>query len=313
MIGALGALAFTAAATTDPAGAAVRHRDDGPRPSRQLAHRRGGHPRGGGPADRRVRGRADRRRAVVHPPAQQDSPARELRPRRAGGLRRGGPGRLRRTGTGRRRPHSPDTAAGHPSDGRRGGTSSAATRPAPGAAARSARRDPLRRAGAVSALQPRRPRHGVLPGVRGGHQASSRFSRKERRETRPTRRRRADAPDGARIPGYSTTAGNLHRTAAAPDVVCPAVADLGRRHRRGRGRARRAVGGHPQAAGPLRLSAGLRTPADRRTGRGQPALHRARRHLLRLLPGAEPGRTRSPRARPGSGPTSSAATAAPCS
>ena len=36
----------------------------------------------------------------------------------------------------------------------------------------------------------------------------------------------------------------------------------------------RAVGGHPQTAGALRLPAGLRAPADRRAGRGQPPLHR---------------------------------------
>ena len=46
--------------------------------------------------------------------------------------------------------------------------------------------------------------------------ASSRFSRKERRETRPTRAG-ADAPEGDTLPGYSTTAGTytappLHRT-----------------------------------------------------------------------------------------------------
>ncbi len=128
----------------DPAGPAVRHRDGGPRPSRQLAHRRGRHSRDRGPVDGRLRGRAHRRRAVVHPPAQQGSPAREFCPHRSCGLRRGGPGRLRRTRTRRRRAHSPDSAAGHPSDGRRDGASSAATRPAPRAAARSARRDPVR-------------------------------------------------------------------------------------------------------------------------------------------------------------------------
>jgi hypothetical protein len=46
--------------------------------------------------------------------------------------------------------------------------------------------------------------------------ASSRFSRRERRETRPTRAG-ADAPEGDTLPGYSTTAGTytappLHRT-----------------------------------------------------------------------------------------------------
>ncbi len=46
--------------------------------------------------------------------------------------------------------------------------------------------------------------------------ASSRFSRKERRQTRPTRAG-ADAPDGTTLPGYSTTPGSytappLHRT-----------------------------------------------------------------------------------------------------
>ena len=119
----------------DPAGPAVRHRDGRPRPSGQLAHRRGRHSWDRGPVDGRMRWRAHRRRAVVHPPAQQGPPARELCPLRACGLRRGGPCRLRRTGTRRRRPHSADTAAGHPSDCRRGGASSAATRPAPRAAA----------------------------------------------------------------------------------------------------------------------------------------------------------------------------------
>ena len=90
--------------------------------------------------------------------------------------------------------------------------------------------------------------------------AASRSSRTERRRTRPTS---TDEPSDATHPGYSIDRRDLHCTAAAPDVVCPAVEDLGRRHRRGGDRLRRTIGYHAQAARSLRLPAGLRAPADR--------------------------------------------------
>ena len=74
--------------------------------------------------------------------------------------------------------------------------------------------------------------------------ASSRFSRKERRQARPTRAG-SDATGGRHAPRLFDDRRNLHRTASAPDVVCPAVAHLGRRHRGGRGGSGRALGGPP--------------------------------------------------------------------
>ena len=56
---------------------------------------------------------------------------------------------------------------------------------------------------------------------------------------------------------------DLHCAAGAADLVCPAVADLGCGHSRGGGGVSRAVGGHSQASRPLRMSAGLWAPANR--------------------------------------------------
>ena len=144
MIGALGALDLHRGRHADPVGAAIRDGDDFPQPPHHLAHHRGGHPRVGGPVDRRGRRRPRRCGAVVHPPGEQGRPAHGLHTRRAGLVRRVGNGRVRRTGPRRRRRDSTSAAAGYPSVGGRGGTSAAADRPSSRAAARSARRDPLR-------------------------------------------------------------------------------------------------------------------------------------------------------------------------
>ena len=125
MIGALGALCLHRGSDADPAGAAIRHRDDRPRPPVSSLIVEAG-----------IRGVAVPLTAAAvggligaalwftRPPSKTHQHASFVRAA-AGGLRRGGPGRLRRTGTRRRRPHSTDTAAGRPSDGRRGSTSSA--------------------------------------------------------------------------------------------------------------------------------------------------------------------------------------------
>ena len=125
-------------------------------------------------------------------------------------------------------------------------------------------------------------------------QASSRSSRRERRE----RGRRAPGTDAA---GWRHAARLFHDagTYTAPPlrrtsyvrllrtwgvaVVVVAVALVGLSI------------AHPQAAGALRLPAGLRAPAHRQAGRDQPAVHRRRRLLLRLLSRPRARRTRSPR------------------
>ena len=84
-------------------------------------------------------------------------------------LRGRGAGRVLGPRPDRRRPLSAAADVGPVPGLGSGGPALAAHRPAPGAAARSARRDPVRRAAAVPALRPRRSRHGVLPGLRGGH------------------------------------------------------------------------------------------------------------------------------------------------
>ncbi len=67
--------------------------------------------------------------------------------------------------------------------------------------------------------QPRRSRHGVLPGVRGGHSSRVPVSRKERRQTRPTSRGPDEPTTGATHPGLFRDRGHLHRAAGAADVV----------------------------------------------------------------------------------------------
>ena len=131
--------------------------------------------------------------------------------------------------------------------------------------------------------------------------ASSRFSRKERRETRPTRGTAPTQPTiDDTLPGYSTTAGHLHRAAAAPRrrivrllrtwgvaIVVVAVAP------------RRAVGASSTSrrrATSARRTAGTPRPANlsRSTRASPPPTAPSRSPTPRRV-----RRTRSPRARHG--------------
>ena len=154
----------------------------------------------------------------------------------------------------------------------------AAGRTAPGAAARGARRDPLRRTVPVhrtattSCPTWRSARTaGSPPGRRRGHRAPRRAG-----SPRPTSRRRThpatdDAGPTAPPCGERRTC-RLSRTWGVGIVVVAVGAG-------------RVVDRPHQGAGSLCVPAGLRAPAHRQAGRDQPAVHRRRRHLLRLLPG----------------------------
>ncbi len=315
MIGALGALDLHRGRDPDPVGAAVR----APGWSRAAV------PSASLLVEAGIRGIAVPLTAAAvggligaalwftRPPNKADQHTGYVRAR-TGRLRRGGGRGLRRAGTRRRRARSAVAAAGHPSQRDHGGTSVAADRSSSRAAARGTRRDPLRRAGAVPALRPRRTRYGVLSGMRGRHTGPrhgrhGRSAASHGRSAASPTSRRATSP----LPGYSVTAGTYDAPPVRTDVTTPAAADVGRGHRRRGASPGRPVGHHSQAARALRLPAGLRAPTDRRAGRGQSTLHRAGRRPSPSRIPRRVRRTRSPPARPGFGRISSAATAAPCS
>ncbi len=170
-----------------------------------------------------------------------------------------------------------------------GGAVPAARRVAPGAVARSPRRDPVRRTAALRALRTCRSRYGVLSGLRcrdagviavvtvGSDVTCARCA-----ATRsPTDHEHADTRV---LPRLCSAARNVCCCAGA-HVACPGAVDLVQRDRGGGRRVGRRHVVDRKADGALHVPAGLRATADGHAGGGQSAVHRARRLVLRVLSG----------------------------